>query len=129
MPTARSRLAITAIDGLLYAVGGYSGVASPAVEVYDPASDTWTKKAPMALRRYGLGVGAIDGTLYAVGGWMNGPQAANEAYDPVSDTWTSKAPMPTARTALGVGVVGGVLYAIGGSNVTGLLATVEAYQP
>jgi N-acetylneuraminic acid mutarotase len=128
MPTARARLGAAAIDGILYAVGGYTSLASALVEAYDPISDTWTRKTPMSVPRHGLGVGAMDGRLYAVGGWMNGTRATNEAYDPLSDTWTTKAQMPTPRVALGVAATGGILYAVGGSN-GGPLATVEAYRP
>jgi hypothetical protein len=37
--------------------------------------------------------------------------------------------MPTARYYLEIGVVNGILYAVGGNNATGVLATVEAYDP
>ena len=37
--------------------------------------------------------------------------------------------MPTARSTHSVVVADGILYAIGGANATGLLATVEAYDP
>ncbi len=46
MPTARARLAVVACDGKIYAIGGDTpeGV-SGAVEVYDPLTDTWTRRA------------------------------------------------------------------------------------
>src|SRR5258706_11228178 len=44
--------------------------------------------------------------------------------------WTTKAPMPTRRWGLASGVVNGVLYALGGGgSETGIVATVEAYDP
>jgi N-acetylneuraminic acid mutarotase len=130
MPTARSRLGVAVIGGILYAVGGYTGGASAVVEAYDPSSDAWTTKTRMSLPRYGVGVEAIDGTLYAVGGWMNGTHGTTEAYDPVSDAWTSKAEMPTPRVGLGIAAISGIVYAVGGSNeFGGPVATVEAYRP
>ncbi len=38
------------------------------LEVYDPATDTWSTGTPMPTARYGLGVGVIDGKLYVAGG-------------------------------------------------------------
>jgi N-acetylneuraminic acid mutarotase len=81
-----------------------------------------------------MGVAVTERFLYAVGGAPNGPTTGTlEVYNAVTDTWSTKAPMPTPRHSLGVGVVNGVLYAIGGHNsavnASGLLATVEAYNP
>ncbi len=54
MPTSRSLLSASAVDGKIYAIGGRrtnGGSASSAVEEYDPATDTWTTKAPMPTAR------------------------------------------------------------------------------
>ena len=37
--------------------------------------------------------------------------------------------MPTARWSLATGVVNGIIYAIGGVSSSGIVATVEAYNP
>src|SRR5258705_377820 len=108
MPTARGGLGVGEVNGVFYAVGGYSSLGgyAPAVEAYDPATDTWTSKTPMPTARYGVGVGVVNGVLYAVGGHLSGTTLATvEAYDPATDTWTTKAPMPTPRYLLSVGVV------------------------
>ncbi|HAW71767.1 MAG TPA: hypothetical protein DHD79_08780 [Firmicutes bacterium] len=42
---------------------------------------------------------------------------------------SKKAPMPTPRKGLAAVAVGGKVYAIGGMNHTGILDTVEAYDP
>ena len=45
-------------------------------------------------------------------------------------TWdTSLSPMPTARISLGVGVINDIIYAVGGIADSGVVATVEAYDP
>ena len=120
--------------GILYAVGGFSaaGSALMVVDAYDPATDTWTRKASMPTARGDLAVGVVNGILYAVGGSSPSPTgtalATLEAYDPATDTWTTKPSMPTARTALAAGVFNGILYAVGG-YVANSLATLEVYQP
>jgi Kelch motif protein len=64
-----------------YAVGGASTITETMVEVYDPASNTWTTNAPMPTARAGLAAGSINGILYAVGGSSSSAAelATNEA--------------------------------------------------
>jgi N-acetylneuraminic acid mutarotase len=124
MPTARGYLAVGAVNGIIYAVGGTSGATGmlATVEAYDPATNVWTTKASMPTPRCCLAVGAVNGILYAVGGQTDADlTSAVEAYDPVSNTWTTKASLPTAGGVGGIGVINGILYAVAGS--------VDAYNP
>jgi N-acetylneuraminic acid mutarotase len=130
MLTARERMGVGLVGGLLYAVGGDNN-AEPnlgTVEAYDPLSNTWAMKASLGTPRRHLGAAVINGTLYAVGGLAPaGIVGTVEAYDPATDTWATKAAMPTPRFALGVAAINGTLYAVGGAFGAG--ATVEAYDP
>src|SRR5947199_178421 len=47
MPTARGALGAAGLDGKLYAVGGEANGNVPANEVYDPATDSWTRLAAL----------------------------------------------------------------------------------
>jgi len=131
------------VAGKIYAIGGIDYSSDPnapfsAVEVYDPATDTWTKKADMPTARALLSTSAVAGKIYAIGGSDRG-EANNwlstsivEIYAPVTNSWTSRAAdMRTARGWLSTSVVGGKIYAIGGAKEwlgVGGLATVEAYD-
>ena len=42
MPTPRDGHAVAAVDGMIYAIGGYDGSYLSVVERYDPGSDSWT---------------------------------------------------------------------------------------
>src|SRR5947207_1710149 len=129
MPTPRYAPGAAGLDGLLYVVGGTIGFGrlQTALEAYDPASDTWTARAPMPTARANLAVAVVDGILYAVGGDNFGTV---EAYDPATDTWTTKAPMPTPRSELGVAAIDGIIYAVGGETSSpNSLTTLEAYDP
>ncbi|HEV8599827.1 MAG TPA: kelch repeat-containing protein, partial [Gemmatimonadales bacterium] len=129
--------AIGVVNGILYAVGGVDGAgATGTVEAYDPATNTWTAKAPMPTPRSQLAVGVVNGILYALGGFPAGGGAFNtalntvEAYDPITNSWTTKSPLPTSRASLSVGAVNGILYGVGGeSGGSVTVNVVEAYSP
>ncbi|KAL1439803.1 hypothetical protein MTO96_009652 [Rhipicephalus appendiculatus] len=60
MNVTRSRVALVANCGRLFAVGGYDGVSNlSTVEVYDPEADQWTPIASMCAHEGGVGVGVL----------------------------------------------------------------------
>lgn len=135
MPTARGWHSANVLDGRIYVIGGSSadpsgGTAILAVEVYDPATDTWIQKGNIP-RRIGAGfTSVVNGKIYAFGGY-GGLNKVHE-YDPVTDTWIQKADMPTRRCGHSTSVLYGKIYAIGGhpgSYPYPGLATVEVYDP
>jgi N-acetylneuraminic acid mutarotase len=143
MPTARFGLATSVVDGKIYAIGGTGSSSFWAdfrrtVEVYDPLTDTWSKKADMPTARAFFSTNAVDGKIYAIGGVLvtKAGLSTVEVYDPVTDTWTAKTPMPTARHVHASAVVDGKIYVIGGGPEGGAnhagpdgLSVVEAYDP
>jgi N-acetylneuraminic acid mutarotase len=138
MPTGRAYLSTSAVNGKIYAIGGtllnpewYLGIST--VEEYNPATNTWTKKADMPTGRTYLSTSVVNGKIYAIGGFTTRDNDLSpvEEYDPVTDTWTRKADMSTTRSALATSAVNGKIYAIGG-RVGGsrtVLSTVEEYDP
>ena len=54
------------------------------LQVYDPATDTWTDKAPMPFASSTDTAGVINGNLYVAGG-LHGLNALR-VYDPTTDT-------------------------------------------
>lgn len=144
MPTKRTEVAVAALDGKIYVVGGFekpslsnvmSASITSSVEVYDPVADRWTSAAPLPVGLHHVGIGVAGGRLYIIGGYARSginiwsPVATVYAYDPVADRWTERAPMPTARGALAVAEHGGKLYAIGGFDRKANVAQVEVYDP
>ena len=136
MPTDRTCLSISAVNGKIYAIGGYGNQDISTVEEYDPAKDIWTKKADMPTARWYLSTGVVNGKIYAIGGGnegKGGSLSTVEEYDPATDKWTKKSDMPTARHWLSTSVVNGRIYAIGGlvadPNRVDHLSTVEEYDP
>ena len=51
--------------GLLYAVGGFDGMAPlSSAECYDPRTNSWTALPDMTTKRFGLGACACEGRVY-----------------------------------------------------------------
>jgi len=135
MPTPRTCLSTSVVDGKIYAIGGLTqwggGTALSPVEEYDPGTDTWIRKSDMPTPRYKLSTNVVNGKIYAIGGWNWSnfdAQTTVEEYDPVIDTWIKKSDMPTPRGAHIAGMVNGKIYVIGGWD-GGLHSTVEEYDP
>ena len=101
------------------------GGAVTTVEMYDPATNTWTPRAGTHGFHEGSGAAVVEGIIYVVGGWSS---TTMEAYDPATDTWEIKAEIPTPRWEMGVATVNCLVYAMGGSTFF-LTDTVEAYDP
>ncbi len=152
-PEPAEELLGAAAGGKLYVFAGLNPGWKPKALVYeyDPASDKWTKKKPMALASHHVAIAEMNGKIYAFGGFVlpaSGPAAWQPVdnafeYDPVTDVWKALAPMPTKRGAAVAAAVNNKLYVIGGATMlpnskeTSIhparahrsLTTVEEYDP
>jgi N-acetylneuraminic acid mutarotase len=135
MPTARSNLAVAALDNKIYALGGNSG--EERVEVFDPIQGGWRAAASLPSPRTHLNGSAVayKGKIYVLGGaeeWYV-ISDKNEVYDPGTDTWDILIPMPTPRQSVAAAAVAGKIFAIGGHGDYApfmlQLPLVEAYDP
>lgn len=147
MPTSRSKAKAVAVDGKIYVLSGVNAVDRlivnnipvKVVEVYNPLTDTWTRKQDMPTARKQFGIGAVDGKIYVIGGanFLEDPWRFNlvESYNFQTDTWMKRAKMPTIRDGVGTGVVNGNIYVFGGGGwpagpIGGpRLQTIEVYHP
>jgi N-acetylneuraminic acid mutarotase len=107
-----------------------AGTAFRRVDVYDPATNSWSVGTAMPTARANAGAAFIAGKWYVFGG-KRGTAYLNtlEVYDPAANAWSTRPAMPTARAALGVGGVSGLIYAVGGRNTTAALASNERFTP
>jgi hypothetical protein len=131
LPTAVNHPGVASTRGKLYVHGGYSGegfdAPTDALQVYDPATGTWTLRSPSGPSRAAHTLVPRGRLLHAVGGVSEGaPSRTVEIYDAGSDRWRPGPPMPTAREHLAGARVRDRIYALAG-RVNGLnLRTVEA---
>lgn len=112
------------------------------VEIYDPASNTWTTAAPLLFPAAGdRAVRLADGRILSAGGggFFKDPpdvqltHAAAEIYEPSTNTWSAAAPMHSPRVQHAIALMqdGRVLVAGGRqeSPFFNFWSTAEAYDP
>ena len=152
MPTPRIEFGTSVVAGKIYAIGGRvhprdkpgGSWRLALVEVYDPATDTWTKRAKMPTRRTNVKAAVIQDVIYAIGG-AGWPQVGNhggpflgtiEVYEPRINRWTKKPDMPNLRRVSSMVVIDDKIYLIGGNAVQAggaavgeRLASIEVYEP
>ena len=142
----RASFGIGVVAGKIYAIGGnvHPGDRKPEdprrvdlVEVYDPATDTWAKRANMPARRTGVRTAVIRDTIYAIGGsgWppdgAGGPYLGTiEVYEPRINRWTKRPDMPNPRLVFSSVAIDEKIYIIGGLRAGDRhRAPVEVYEP
>jgi N-acetylneuraminic acid mutarotase len=152
-PDPREELLGAAAAGKLYVFAGLIPLWHPSGVVfeYNPATDQWTKKRPMALPSHHVALTTYNDKIYAFGGFVY-PATGGAAwvpidnaweYNPATDTWKALAPMPIKRGAAMAATVGDKLYVIGGATTQPwatqnflsfatpqrVLGTVQEYDP
>ena len=146
MPVPRSSSNSTCIvDGKIYIIGGVAANKKPnrldSVDIYDPATDTWTTGKSMNHARGGASVSVVNGKIYVMGG-VGWPQIPNhpgpflssvEVFDPKNNQWTEITEMPSPKAWHTASVIDGKIYVIGGgfrgNDQFEYLSTVEVYDP
>jgi N-acetylneuraminic acid mutarotase len=141
MPIGTSSMQANTVNGKIYLIGGSivtAGTppytwATPTVnftEIYDPATDSWTKGAPMPYPVIGYASAIVDNKIYVIGGQdeYNLPEinvTFNQIYDPASNSWSFGAPIPVATFSAVAGATTGEqaperIYVLGGSGGFGV---------
>jgi hypothetical protein len=143
VPTQRNHLVVAALDGKVYVVGGRTGPGAGAprvdvVEIFDPATRTWSKGASLPAPRGGITGAVVAGCLFVFGGegeptHVLGLTPNTYGYDPRADRWTQLPDMPIAMHGLkGSAVINGrIVLPGGGITLGGNSGTnaVQVYRP
>ena len=80
LPTPRSVMSSSVVDGRIYVMGGAFGPGTlSVVEIYDPASGRWTKGADLATSRGWFSTSVVNGKVYVVGGRSRARDAGTPA--------------------------------------------------
>ena len=156
LPGKRGAAVAVEVGGKIYVIGGVTTVEGSkdpfftffgpsrvlsTNDVYDPATNKWESRRPMAVPRNHAFAGAVNGKIYVIGGRTGHGfilSATNtdvvEEYNPVADLWSApKERMPTARSGGAWGTDGRRIYVAGGEVTTqelvGAFRAIEAYEP
>ena len=123
MPTPREHLGAASDGKYVYALGGRDLTADknvPALERYDPASDSWTKLDDMPKAVGSAGAAFLGGLVIAVGGESTTEASdAVQAYDVKAKQWSQLPALPSPRHGVAVTALEGSLFAIGGATAAG----------
>ena len=124
-----------ALNGKFYVIGGYVGPSAydnqitAAVQIYDPASNTWSTGTPMPTVRANMVVGVINGKLYVTSGNVadGSRDGSMVVYDSTTNSWSTAPAEPTARSNVAAAVLGNKLFVAGGNTDTAGSSTAEAF--
>ncbi len=138
LPNPRNHLSGASVGGLVYAIGGQYGHDAGVddqkfLDAYDPATDTWTRKADLPSDRSHFEPGTMvhNGKIIIVGGRRGNFFFADiTEYDPATDTWTERCPLPEKLLAPAAKTFGDrLVVANGGENGTCCPRTTTRWLP
>jgi N-acetylneuraminic acid mutarotase len=115
------------VNGKLYVFGGFDNPQTQATaqsDMYDPATNTWTRLADMPFVVTHSGVAVVGTDIYFAGGFLGdwvGPNLTDQTnqvivYNTLTNTWSSIAPLPASRAAGGLVLIGQQLHFFGGTD-------------
>jgi len=104
MPTARSEMTSTLLDGKIYVIGGIKFLGSTdKVEAYDIKKDSWETLPNLPKKLNHIGIASDGKKVFVSGGFLNMRQTdfvkTLYAYDINEKTWNPLADMPNTRGA------------------------------
>ena len=129
-PIVRAEAVGAAVGGKLYVFGGFDNEGSETTsiplqhrcDVYDPATNTWTRLTDFPEPFSHSGPAIVGTDLWFVGGYVGnhpGPGTTHVwIYHTTNDTWTRGPDLPVARGAGSAALVGHTIYITGGMDMT-----------
>jgi len=119
MTRPRADFGLTAVNGMLYAVGGGGVNGIRSAERMNVRTGQWSTIGDMNVPRSSPTVVGLNGKIYAIGGVYETSKKSNkvEVYDPMTDEWTLVKEMSTARARAGAAVHDGKIYVFGSGAI------------
>jgi N-acetylneuraminic acid mutarotase len=135
MPAPRQEVAVAALGGRVWVIGGFGHNAEPVatVETFDPKLNLWETRAALPEPVHHAAAAVVGNRLFVIGGYTGGrvrwtAQDAVYEFNASRETWEPRAAMPTPRGGLAVAVLGDRIHALGGSGESVTNAH-EVYDP
>ncbi|HEY0815648.1 MAG TPA: kelch repeat-containing protein [Pseudonocardia sp.] len=133
-PTARQQVATTVADGTVWVLGGITdGAATPLMEGYDPAIDTWKTGIALPVPLSHEMAVTYRGEIVVLGGWAaQGANltavSSNKVYAQRGGGWVELPPMLSPHVAAGAVVIGDEIVVSGGQADGKLVPTTEVFN-
>jgi len=121
---------MSAVGDKIYLTGGSKYVDrypyweyNTELDVYDPATRTWSVKSPLPAAYNSSVAASFHGKLWVAGGESNNYQPVSDlyGYDPLTDTWAAGPSMLRTTMNAAAAWAGGKFFVIGGMNSSNLL--------
>ncbi|MBI2008846.1 hypothetical protein HYS84_00355 [Candidatus Saccharibacteria bacterium] len=137
LPTTLSDQGAVAVNGYVYAVGGWNGTVVVDSVYYakinpDGTLGSWTATSSLTAARGQPGVVAAGGYVYAVGGYNSTAQTtvyyAKINADGTLGTWATTSALSVARAFGGAAVANGYVYYMGGDDAAAAASNVVQYS-
>ncbi len=141
MLTPRVQLSTVVLNGKIYAIGGQRGVSTnesgeKTMEVYDPATDTWTSAADMLTQVKMMSACTLNGRIYVFGGaegYCTPALSGVQEYKPETDSWINIGDMPRELCLQTSTVVDNKIYISGGlegdCSIFNIRSTMYEFDP
>lgn len=141
LPRSRTSPSVAVVGDSLYVAGGmYRFNATTElleeVWVYQPDTDTWEERAPLASPRMEAAAAALNGELYLIGGRdLSGQFTPGDSiviYNPQLNAWRLGTPPLHARAKATAVTFNNRIYLINGEiplNLSNAIVQIEAYDP
>jgi len=122
MPFTRQNGAVVASNNVVFLISGRVGVAdsgstSPRVDIYTPASGSWSSAPNLPIGRTGLKATAANGIIVVTGGAAQSvlnPEIL--IYKPSSGGWDQKYTLSNPRTGHCAVTIGNTVYVLAGTD-------------
>ena len=126
----RRAVAVTAMGGLIYVVGGLlEGETSARVDIFDPETQSWSRGPDLPAPRSGMAIAAYNGRIHVFGGRAADGRTtlqAHSSWQPGEAAWQAEADLPSPRTGADAAVLEDGIYLVGGGTGGGFFAPFTA---
>ena len=132
-PTERTEVAAGTAGGRIYIAGGFvaPGRSVALVEVYDPATDSYSRAPDLPVAVNHAMAASLDGVVYVLGGYTGETDLSaptGRVFALRGGWWEELPPMPEVRAAGGAAAIGNRIYVAGGVGPRGLATSTLVYD-
>ncbi|MBX3228634.1 MAG: kelch repeat-containing protein [Labilithrix sp.] len=134
LPRPMQEVAVLALDGLVYVIGGFDDASATLadVRIYDPATDRWRDGVALPRPLHHVNAAVVGDRIWIAGALEGGAFTATGVtlmFDPGAGSWVERRAMPpgSERGSSMTAAIGETIYVAGGLR-GGAVADFSAYD-